>query len=276
MKINFHMHSKYSDGRLSVPEVANIARQFNYNMVALTDHDTIDGVNEMMEECRKIGITAISGVEITSFVPQELGIYDDTYKIHILGLNFEIDKMRRVILDNNARRDNYHFNTLLNLGIESTTIDNNMVSNRIYCAELLVKNGLFPTIDEALVAFHTSEYTPTIEKVIKDIHQAGGVAIWAHPYILPRNGGFRIDSNTVKRIAEFFVKLGIDGLEGYYLQFSDEEQSFIASFCKDNNLFCSTGTDFHGDYPWEEELLKINGETDSLFIETLSKENGFI
>ena len=267
------MHSKCSDGRLTVHEIANMARLFNYNMVALTDHDTVDGVEEMAEECRRVGITSIPGVEITSFIPQELGVYDDTYKIHVLGLNFEIEKMQQIILANNARRYHYHLSTLLDFGIDSAQIENSMVNNRIYCAGLLVKSGLYHSIDEALITFRTSEYTPSVQEVIKDIHQAGGLAIWAHPYLLPRNGGVKIDSNTVTKIAEFFVKLGIDGLEGYYLQFSDEEQAFIASICKNNNLFCSTGTDFHGDYPWEEDLLKINGRIDSLFIKALLKRN---
>ncbi len=263
MKVNLHLHSQCSDGSLPVEMLAQRMKQCEYSMVSLTDHDTVDGNQEMLERCRSLEISFIPGIEMTTFVPQELNIYDDTYKVHILGLNIDSSKMQMYLCEHDAKRDKYHSDLLSRYGVESASvIKDKKIGNRVYCAELLVNHGCFSTIEDALSQFHISEYLPGVDEVIKEIHDSGGLAIWAHPFILPRNGGYKIDSDKVEVIAEYFVKLGLDGMEGYYLQFSEEEQSFISSLCEKWNLYCSTGTDYHADYEWEEELLGMNSKID--------------
>lgn len=272
MKINLHLHSQCSDGSLSVKALAEKMKQCKYDMIALTDHDTIDGTNDMLERCQSLGISFIPGIEMTSYVPQELKIYDDTYKVHILGLNIDSSQMQIYLNTHTANRYDYFFDVLLRYGIDVESIgEKRKIGNRVFCAELLVKRGCFSSIDDALSRFHTSEYLPSVDEVIKEIHDSGGLAIWAHPFLLPRNGGYKIDAETVEVITEYFVKLGLDGLEGYYLQFPDEEQSFISSLCKKWNLYCSTGTDYHADYEWEEELLEITGKIDPMLFDFLRK-----
>ena len=271
MKINLHMHSQCSDGSLDVKALAQKMKQCNYNMIALTDHDTVDGIKDMLERCRSLGILFIPGIEITSFVPQKLNIYDDTYKVHILGLNINNSQMQKYLNVHNENRDKYHLDVLLRYGIDiASVVEKKKIGNRVFCAELLVNHGFFSSVEDALCQFHTSEYLPGVDEVIKEIHNCGGLAIWAHPFVLPRNGGYKIDSETVEVIAEYFVKLGLDGMEGYYLQFSDEEQLFVASLCEKWNLYCSTGTDYHADYEWEENLLEINGRIDEKLFDKLS------
>lgn len=274
MKINLHLHSQCSDGSLAVKALANKMKQCRYSMISLTDHDTVDGIQDMTESCRRLEISFVPGIEMTSFVPRELNIYDDTYKVHILGLNIDSSKMQMYLNTHNANRDEYHLNLLKHYGVDiAAIIEKKEIGNRVFCAELLVNHGYFSSIEEALAQFHTSEYLPSVDEVIKEIHDSGGLAIWAHPFLLPRNGGYKIDSKTVEVIAKLFVKFGLDGMEGYYLQFTEEEQSFIASLCKQWNLYCSTGTDYHADYEWEEELLGVNGKTDSKLIDYLKNIN---
>lgn len=112
MKINLHIHSQCSDGSLAVKALAKKMKQCRYSMISLTDHDTVDGIQDMTESCRRLDISFVPGIEMTSFVPRELNIYDDTYKVHILGLNIDSSKMQMYLNMHNANRDEYHLNLL--------------------------------------------------------------------------------------------------------------------------------------------------------------------
>lgn len=269
MKINLHLHSQCSDGRLTTEELAEKMKTSNYKVVALTDHDTVEGIPDMVKNCRVRGVRLIPGIEVTSFVPQELRLYDDTYKVHIVGLNIDTEKMQVFLSEHNGKKIEYHSKILEQYGIDAACIKTSEISNRIFCAELLVRKNYFNSLDEALSIFHCSEYIPEVEQVIEEIHEAGGIAVWAHPFILPRNGDFKITPETVDVLTSYFVDCGLDGMEGYYLQFSLEEQTFIEKLCQKNNLYCSTGTDYHADYDWEENLLKIKGKIDSKLLSAL-------
>lgn len=268
MKINLHLHSQCSDGSLTTRKLAEKMKACNYDVVALTDHDTVEGIQDMENNCRIQGVGFIPGIEMTSFVPKELKLFDDTYKVHIVGLNIDA-KMRLFLSEHNVRRIEYHSKILNHYGIDVKCIKNAEINNRIFCAELLVKNGYFNSLEEALPIFHCSEYVPGIRQVIEEIHESGGIAVWAHPFILPRNGDFKIKPEIVDTLVTYFIDCGLDGMEGYYLQFSLEEQEFIEALCKKNNLYCSTGTDYHADYDWEENLLKIEGKVDSNLLNVL-------
>lgn len=269
MKINLHLHSQCSDGSLTTEELAEKMKTSNYKVVALTDHDTVEGIPDMEKHCCARGIRLIPGIEMTSFVPQELRLYDDTYKVHIVGLNIDTKKMQAYLSEHNTKKIEYHSRILVQYGIDVTYIRTSEISNRIFCAELLVKRNCFKSLEEALSIFHCSEYTPGVKQVIEEIHEAGGIAVWAHPFILPRNGDFKITPETVDILSSYFVDCGLDGMEGYYLQFSMEEQMFIEKLCQKYNLYCSTGTDYHADYEWEENLLKVKGKIDSKLLSVL-------
>lgn len=272
MKINFHIHSSQSDGAFAPKDVIKIMYKNGFSVVAMTDHDTVAGICEAEEICKENNIKFISGVEITTYVPNLLGILDDSYKLHMLGLGIDGIRIEKFLNKHEFMKIQYHTNILMDLGFDETEIKEKcQLDNRVSCASFIVKKGKIDTVDKALSLFRTSPYAPSIEETIQEIHYSGGIAIWAHPFLLPRNGGFRIDKDQFLTIYKYMKPLGLDGLEGYYLQFPEADQDFIESICKVDNLFCSTGTDFHGDYPWEYELLSQEGRTDANLVSALNQ-----
>ena len=269
-KINFHMHSTASDGALSPSEVIDVMNQASYSLIALTDHDTVSGIKEARESCKKHGIDFISGVEITTFIPEELGILDDSYKIHLLGLGIQEEAIENFLNRTVKLKNEYHMDIMRSYGLSPDEIAANCkIDNRVSCAEYLVHKKIKDTIDDALLLFRMSKYAPDIKESIFSIKKAGGIAIWAHPFILPRNGAPNITRPQFDTIYEYMKAVNIDGLEGYYLQFSNQDQKYLSNKCIKDGFFCSTGTDFHGDYSWEYDLLRKTGDQDNNLITTL-------
>lgn len=137
--------------------------------------------------------------------------------------------------------------------------------------QYLVSQGCFNDVKDAMQLFKVSNYSLSIKQSIELIHKAGGVAIWAHPFILPKNGDFKIKPNEVEKIYEYMRRFNVDGLEAYYLEFSKKEQDFLYKISQIYGGVCSTGTDFHADYPEEYDLLKISGKIDKNLLKLLKQ-----
>ena len=275
MKINLHTHSNNSDGSLSVEDLIRVLQEYRYDLIALTDHDTVSG-NELAKEISDISF--IEGIEITSYIPSELGLYDSSYGLHMVGLNIETNQMSEEMKQVKEKKQVEFLNVLIRNGyteeeieklINSGVID---LNNRISLADFMVNDGKFSSMEEAVGNFSLSLYAPSITESIEMIHKCGGFAIWAHPYIICKNGDYSITFNEVEKIFEYMVDNGIDGLESYYLQFTDEQQHKLEQLAKKYNKFSSTGTDFHADFNWEYELLKKNTPIDNHFVTQLKSK----
>ena len=92
MKVNFHAHTNHSDGSVDPYRMVEIMKENHFDFIALTDHDTTSGISEAARACAGLGLGFFTGVEITSFLDESLGLYDDSYKVHIVGLG--IDEFR--------------------------------------------------------------------------------------------------------------------------------------------------------------------------------------
>lgn len=268
-KINLHIHSSCSDGSLGLKELFKVLKEHNYDLVALTDHDCIDGNKEAKQICKSLRMNFIPGIEITSYLCKELNLYDDTFKVHIVGLNVNSKIINSMLKKVERNKRQYHLSILKQYS-NCENFDFKLLDNRVACAEYLVSQGCFNDVKDAMQLFKVSNYSLSIKQSIELIHKAGGVAIWAHPFILPKNGDFKIKSNEVEKIYEYMRRFDVDGLEAYYLEFSSEEQEFLYKLSQIYGGVCSTGTDFHADYPDEYDLLKINGKTDNDLLSLLN------
>ena len=105
-----------------------------------------------------------------------------------------------------------------------------------------------------------------------DTAVGNGIAIWAHPYIICKNGDYSINSSEVEQIFKYMVNNEIDGLESYYLQFIDEQQKFLELLAKKYSKMSSTGTDFHADFAWEYKLLEQTTPIDEKMIQYLNDQ----
>lgn len=270
MKINFHIHTNYSDGAINPSQMVHVMKEKKFDCIALTDHDTAEGNFETSKLCKDCGIKFIPGIEITSYLDSTIGLYDDSYKVHVLGLNISSDQVAIELKRVEERKIEYHKRVMTDF-ISNSKLNTSIVdfSNRVSCAKLLYSLGAVDSMESAMSIFKVSPYALSIKDTIKCIHSAGGIAIWAHPFLLPKNGGFRITEQEVTKIYQYMREQQIDGMEGFYLQFSQEDQDFLKSICEKNKAFCSTGTDFHADYDFEYDLLDVTGRIDKHLLKAL-------
>jgi len=249
--IDLHVHSTASDGTFSPEEIA--ARGRDFALMALTDHDSTDGVARFLAESRRLGVTAprLTGVELG--VEPGAG-YD---KFHLLGLGFDLENepLQDLMREIRAIRDGRNrliFEKLADLGVPVTEEDVRKhvvgtVIGKPHFAHALEDRGWVANRQEAFAKFLGNGCPADIphayvapELAIERIHAAGGLAIMAHPFqwtrdrALLRNGLIRLKD------------VGLDGIEAHYHDFSPAERQELAALAHDLHLLITAGSDFHG------------------------------
>lgn len=251
LKIDLHTHSTASDGTFSPKKVAQMAKEAGLCAIALTDHDTIDGLDEFCGECRALGIEGIPGVEISAQFRKEM---------HIVGLFVDesdaefADKLERL---RNAReiRNREVLRLLVKNGFDITEED--IISQkegatlrntgRAHIARAMVNKRYVKTVDEAFVSYlkkgnscYAERITYSPEESIKIIKDAGGTAILAHPVYITE------DYDELYKLLSGLKSFGLDGMECYYNCYTKEFSHMCEEICDKLTLLKSGGSDFHG------------------------------
>jgi 3',5'-nucleoside bisphosphate phosphatase len=257
-------HSRYSDGALPPAEVVAAARAAGVELLALSDHDTVDGVREAADAATALGIRLATGVEISA-------LDRTSADLHILG--YLIDDGDPVLLERLAayradreRRSERMAAALRDLGFE---LDEQALARRAATgrpigrphiaqavashpanAGRLASEGLTDAsaflaayLIEGRPAFRQRE-TPTVPEAIEAIHDAGGVAVWAHPFWdIP-------EPEEVLATIDRFRGEGIDGVECFYISHTAAQTALLANRCEELGLLSTGSSDFHGpDHP---------------------------
>lgn len=246
---DMHLHSCYSDGAHTPAELADLAAAAGLRAVALTDHNTTEGWNEMRKACEgRIGFCP--GVEFsTEFEGKEL---------HLVGLFPSADGTDDVnAVLGEQRRLKEEANTLTLESLEKagypvsyedfdlhTAVKNR---NRNHIADYLIMKKIVSDRNEAFngLLSDDSEYyhagrKPGFTDTVGMINRAGGISVWAHPFF---------DVKSEKRIEEILMTArdaGLDGVEAYYSTFTHSMTSFILEMCGKYGLLPGGGSDFHG------------------------------
>lgn len=246
--IDLHTHSTCSDGTLTPSEVVKHAKEKGISAIALTDHDTIDGLHEAIETGRDIGIEVITGIEFSVAADTEM---------HLLGLDFDIDcpAIKNILDEMIIQRDirNYKVIELLaGLGIHITIDDilkeaTSKVTGRSQIAKAMLIKGYVSSIKEAFDRYlsfgkpaFVERSTLTPEDAIEIIHKSGGKAFLAH---LNQTG--KSDEELYKLLTHL-KKFGLDGIEGYYTEYTDDMNIRYKKMAEEIGLILSGGSDFHG------------------------------
>lgn len=271
-KIDLHFHSHYSDGVYSPKQLVEKLEQNDFQEVSLTDHNTVDGVEEFLKLSKKQGLEAVPGVEIYTD-------YQDK-SLHVLGYNFNLkdENLNSVLKELQVRRiprvkeaikilradgwklsEKEVFNTVSSyMGLvhlanplrkhpknwERIKKDFNWFPGKIIpITEIIVK--YFIKKDSPLYHGHSicPETTIPVEQAIKLIKRAGGQAILAHP-------GEHLSWKDDNLIAEL-KKMGLDGLEAVSSHHSWQGMEHWQKVAKELGLKITIGSDFHGDLPEE-------------------------
>jgi len=248
---NLHLHSNRSDGGFRPAHLCCLAKSLGYGAIALTDHENIFGVDELLACAENNGLEAITGVEVD-------GLFNGKYIYHVVGLDFDHHHPSIVALTDMMTRDrNEHTQILFECARErglfpkSVTWDDIVRANpgckwfcndQVYLA--LDALGIIPldrrheTYKEA---FKTGEAPrkyqrrrPEITEVINAIREAGGIPVLAHPY-----------EHSFANMREL-VDLGIKGIEISHPEVDERRTKMAVHAALEYNLYCSGGTDHHG------------------------------
>ena len=251
MLTDLHMHSYYSDGTMSPREIVEDAKKRNVQLIAITDHNVLDSYTELKEAAEEFGIKVIRGVEIDAR-------FEDIV-VHILAYNFE-DNENLFNLVHKAK------NELLETSIElikRMEKDYENISSEDYEAydydkrkggwkgiHYLFDRGITSELFEGVKYYgkykcgHEYFDYPTVEEVVKAVHEANGYVVLAHPCNYYKNN----TKEEVLEKLEKFKSIGIDGVECYYPANSEMMTETCVEFCKNNDMIITVGSDSHGEF----------------------------
>ena len=249
--MDLHTHSVYSDGCDTPEEIVKKAQDLNIGVLAITDHDNIEGSKELVK-LKPQGLEIYSGVELTAKVNKG--------RMHILGYNIDLDnlELNRVLKE---QKEAAIYNLLLyidilkkdfNLKIPNDEVDK-IISikgniGRPQLALLLIKLGYASEVEETFQKYLIAAYEKvrkvkkglTKEECIELINGAGGIAVLAHPNSL------KLELQELKKEILYLKKIGLKGLETIHSNLSIQERMAYHKIALEERLLESGGTDYHG------------------------------
>lgn len=250
--IDLHCHSHFSDGALSPQALLEKALAANIQILALTDHDTVEGVRALRQiiENQDTPITLINGIELSTRWKK--------YDIHILGLNINTEEPRLIELleqQNNNRIERAHQigQRLGTLGVENAfekarDIAGHERVGRPHFAQVLVNEGKASDMQAAFKRYlgrGKPAYLATpwisITEAVEGITNAGGQAVLAHPL------KYRLTNTKLHELIVEFKEVGGAGLEVVSGEITVSEMNEMAGVCLRYELLSSAGSDYHGD-----------------------------
>lgn len=254
---NLHIHTTYSDGGKAVAEVIDALKETDVKYFSITDHDQVRGNIEAAKLAKQYGLSHCNGVELSCcFSGGEIGL-DATYVCHIVGLDFNLNKMQSELDKLSAfktKKIKDLFKVLIADGynLDDRNIFESVDIERKKIAKDLIAEGYAQNANEAFDKILNSqkyvEYAknvPSIKEAIEIIHSCGGLAVWAHPFGVARGGKKELTEAQVTRLADSMVGYRIDAMEVYYQHYSVEQIEFLKALAEKYKLLKSIGTDYH-------------------------------
>ncbi len=247
MSSDLHMHTNCSDGLLSPEELVAAAKQAGLGYIAITDHDTVDGICQLYEQglYPASGIKIIPGIEFSAHHPES--------EIHILGYNVDIynrelrDRLNDVVEGRWTRFSNMVEKIqALGYDISETDVleiaDGSTSISRSHVAQAMVKKGYFTSVkdvfDQLLVKgkpAYVSHFRLEPGEIIDLIKNSGGTPVLAHPKLIYND-----------ELVEELLKKGIEGIEAIYPKHDEEATARYLAMADKYNLLVTGGSDYHG------------------------------
>ena len=253
--IDMHTHTNYSDGDLSPQELIKLAIDKGIGTLAITDHNTIEGIKKVNKNNDTIvasGIKIINGIELSAKT--------DIGRMHILGYGIDLNNeaLNKKLLEIKDNSINSFLSIMEQIkrdyGIRfsyediKTLVNANHNLGRPDLAKLCVKYGYASTVQEAfdkyLIEAHnktrqTSKKLP-YQECLELITKSGGIPILAHPKTL------ELSEKELLILLKEMISYGLKGIEVYHSSHSQEEMSYYLEIASKYDLFISGGSDFHG------------------------------
>ena len=254
-RVDLHCHTTASDGGLSAKELVAKAADLGIEVLAITDHDTTEGVPAALSEAQRRGVVVVPGVEISAVSGRE--------EIHLLGYFVDPDKAELQALLSRARearraRARKMLDRLAELGLPVEWDRLVEVSGgggsigRPHVATTLLEAGHVSSYDEAFDLWigrggpaYVERYKVLPEEAIGLLKRGGGLPVLAHPYIYSRSGERRLGLELgywLPRLRD----AGLEGIEVYYPNYPRDARRHLLALAVQHGLLPTGGSDFHG------------------------------
>jgi len=264
-RIDLHTHSTLSDGSKTPTQVMEEAKKAGLDVVALSDHDTLQGLEEAHREANALGLTLVPALELSSQV------IDDhpgaiPRSVHLLG--YLVDKDNPALVAE-MQRIRAHRDDRLRLMVEklgedfditwdevSAGIAPGATPGRPHIAQVMINRGFVTDTDEAFAGplqadgkYHVPHYAPRLHRAIEIITQSGGVPVLAHPYTSARSGAVDHTQPEDKIVEDYekLVALGLQGLEIDHRENTEAGKALLRLVAGELDLIITGSSDYHGD-----------------------------
>lgn len=242
------MHSTASDGTDTPAELVAKAASVGLAAIALTDHDTLDGIDEARQAADDIGIELISGCEIST--ASEFGSH------HILGLwtdqnNPFLKTFLEMARQRRKKRNAAVLKKLHDLGLplDAASLGNRPLDRigRPHIAQALVSKGYVPDRRTAFAKYINSgglayvpKSSPSPESAIRILASTGATVVWAHPLLKP------LAEKQLEKLTRRFSAAGLSGLEVWHSSHTPEQSQLLLAAAEKAGIGASGGSDYHG------------------------------
>ncbi len=253
--IDLHTHSTKSDGSFTPTELVDYAVAKGLSAVALTDHDTVDGLDEAVSHARTL---AQAGYPSTEVVPGiEFSTEYEKKDVHVVGLFISYDApsfqaQLRKFVDSRINRNIKMCRNLQSAGIDITfdklqARNPGAVITRAHYAAYLFEDGYVKSRQDAFSQYlgdHTKYFVPrekiTPGQAVSLVLQAGGVPILAHPPL------YHMGQDRLDKLVGSLKDAGLMGIEAVYCSYTNQEERDMRRLAQKYGLLLSGGSDFHG------------------------------
>lgn len=248
---DLHTHSTYSDGTDTPRRLVEMARQIGLGGIALTDHNTVGGLESFMQWGEKLGVRTVPGVELST--------RDEQTELHVLALflpRASFSAVEAYTDAENRKKEERNLRLARRLNAAGYAVDyakikaktDAAVPNRAHFATELVELGYFDDVWQAFsellgedAPFYEPSEAPDTLRTIAAIREWGAVSVLAHPLL----------DLTPQRLERFLQKatapaVGLCGMETHYSCFSAEQTAYLDALCARFDILPAGGSDYHG------------------------------
>ena len=247
--IDLHTHSLKSDGAQTPADVVRAAYTAGLSAIALSDHDSIEGVSEAVAEGQQLGIEVIPAIELSAQSDTELhilGYFIDIHNRHLQDAMAYALQVRRQRQEETCRKLNEQ-------GFQITMDElrqeahGNPVLCRAHFAQIMVRKGYAESVKDAFNRYlsvgcyaYTNRQALTGPEAVSLIREAGGIAVAAHLHLI------KMPDPELKEYLKSLIPYGLDGVEGYYTDYTEDMNTRYRAMARELGLVISGGTDYHG------------------------------
>jgi predicted metal-dependent phosphoesterase TrpH len=269
VRIDLHIHTSASDGTLTPSEILTLARELQLGAIAITDHDTLDGVKEALRLGIPPSVQFLSGVEISATPPP---FFHCPGSFHILGYGIRpedpvLNQTLFELQDARKKRNPRIIERLNSLGInlsleEVREITGDGQLGRPHIARLMVKKGVARSINAAFDNYlgkgkpaYVDKFRVDTPQAIALIQDSGGIPVLAHPFLLETE-----TNQVLEDLVVSMKNMGLKGLEVYYPDNTPAHTAQYIALAKQHGLLMTGGTDFHGSLKPEIQMGAGKGD----------------